>query len=47
VKLIDPVKDLFKPAARRGIESFMASQTRAQLDQLAVAKDIPLMTLAS
>jgi crotonobetainyl-CoA:carnitine CoA-transferase CaiB-like acyl-CoA transferase len=45
VKLIDPVKDLFKPAARRGIESFMASQTRAQLDKLAKAKDIPLMTL--
>jgi crotonobetainyl-CoA:carnitine CoA-transferase CaiB-like acyl-CoA transferase len=45
VKLIDPVKDLFKPAARQGIESFMASQTRAQLDKLAKAKDIPLMTL--
>jgi len=45
VKLTDPVKDLFKPAARRGIESFMASQTRAQLDKLAKAKDIPLMTL--
>ena len=45
VKLIDPVKDLFKPAARRGIESFMASQTRAQLNKLAKDKDIPLMTL--
>jgi crotonobetainyl-CoA:carnitine CoA-transferase CaiB-like acyl-CoA transferase len=45
VKLLDPVKDLFKPAIRKAIETFLASQTRAQLDKLAVAKDIPLMTL--
>jgi crotonobetainyl-CoA:carnitine CoA-transferase CaiB-like acyl-CoA transferase len=45
VKLEHPVKDLFKPATRKTIEAFLASQTRAQLDKLAVAKDIPLMTL--
>ena len=45
VKLAHPVKDLFKAATRQAIETFMASQTRAQLDQLATAKDIPLMTL--
>jgi crotonobetainyl-CoA:carnitine CoA-transferase CaiB-like acyl-CoA transferase len=45
VKLLNPVKDLFKPATRQAIETFLASQTRAQLDKLAVAKDIPLMTL--
>jgi crotonobetainyl-CoA:carnitine CoA-transferase CaiB-like acyl-CoA transferase len=45
VKMMDPVKDLFKPATRQAIETYLASQTRAQLDKLAVAKDIPLMTL--
>jgi crotonobetainyl-CoA:carnitine CoA-transferase CaiB-like acyl-CoA transferase len=45
VQLAHPVKDLFKPATRKAIETFLASQTRAQLDKLAVAKDIPLMTL--
>jgi crotonobetainyl-CoA:carnitine CoA-transferase CaiB-like acyl-CoA transferase len=40
-----PVKDLFKPATRQAIEAFFASQTRAQLDKLATAKDIPLLTL--
>ena len=45
VQLAHPVKDLFKAATRQAIETFMASQTRAQLDQLATAKDIPLMTL--
>jgi crotonobetainyl-CoA:carnitine CoA-transferase CaiB-like acyl-CoA transferase len=45
VKLLDPVKDLFKPATRQAIEKFLASQTRAQLDKLATAKDIPMMSL--
>jgi alpha-methylacyl-CoA racemase len=45
VALAHPVKDLFKPATRQAIEAFFASQTRAQLDKLATAKDIPLMTL--
>ena len=45
VALAHPVKDLFKPATRQAIETFFASQTRAQLDKLATAKDIPLMTL--
>ncbi|MGV0960574.1 MAG: CoA transferase [Limnohabitans sp.] len=43
--LAHPVKDLFKPATRKAIEAFLASQTRAQLDKLATAKDIPLLTL--
>ncbi|WP_416560826.1 CoA transferase [Limnohabitans sp. yimb22184] len=47
VALTHPVKDLFKPATRQAIETFLAGQTRAQLDQLAAAKDIPLMTLPS
>ncbi len=45
ITLAHPVKDLFKPATRQAIEAFLASQTRAQLDKLATAKDIPLMTL--
>jgi alpha-methylacyl-CoA racemase len=45
IKLSHPVKDLFKPATRHALEAFLASQTRAQLDKLAVVKDIPLMTL--
>ncbi len=45
VQLAHPVKDLFKPTTRKAIETFFASQTRAQLDKLATAKDIPLMTL--
>jgi hypothetical protein len=42
---VHPVKDLFKPSTRQAIEAFLASQTRVQLDKLAAAKDIPLMTL--
>ena len=45
IALVHPVKDLFKPATRQAIENFMGSQTRAQLDKLATAKDIPLLTL--
>jgi len=45
VQLSHPVKDLFKPATRQAVEAFLASQTRAQLDKLATAKDIPLLTL--
>ena len=45
VALTHPVKDLFKPATRHAIEAFLAKQTRAQLDKLAVAQDIPMMTL--
>ncbi len=45
VALSHPVKDLFKPATRQAIEVFLAGQTRTQLDKLATAKDIPLMTL--
>lgn len=45
VKLKHPVKDLFKPSTRQTIETFLAGQTRAQLDKLAQTQDIPLMTL--
>nr|WP_315236659.1 CoA transferase [uncultured Limnohabitans sp.] len=45
IKLAHPVKDLFKPATRHALEAFLANQTRAQLDKLALAKDVPLMTL--
>lgn len=45
ITLTHPVKDLFKPATRLAIETFLAKQTRAQLDKLATTKDIPLMTL--
>ena len=45
IKQAHPVKDLFKPATRQALEAFLANQTRAQLDKLALAKDIPLMTL--
>ncbi len=45
VALTHPVKDLFKPATRQAIATFLAGQTRAQLDKLAATKDIPLMTL--
>ena len=45
VTLAHPVKDLFKPATRQAIETFFASRSRAQLDKLAAAKDIPLLTL--
>ena len=45
ITLAHPVKDLFKPATRKAVETFLASQTRAQLDKLATAKDIPMLTL--
>lgn len=45
VTLVHPVKDLFKPQTRQAIAGFFASKTRQQLDKLAAAKDIPLLTL--
>ncbi|UUZ63660.1 CoA transferase [Polaromonas sp. P1-6] len=43
----DGVKALLVPATHQAIAAFMLTQTRQQLDKLAVAKDIPLHTLAS
>lgn len=43
--LAHPVKDLFKPATHQAIAAFLASKTRQQLDKLAAAHDIPLLTL--
>jgi len=40
-----PYKDMFKPSTHKAIESFLASQTRQQLDKLATAKDIPMLSL--
>jgi alpha-methylacyl-CoA racemase len=37
---------MFKPAIHAAVAQFLASQTRAQLDKLAVKHDIPLHTLA-
>lgn len=45
ITLKHPVKDLFKPALHQAIAAFLAKQTRKQIDALALAKDIPLMTL--
>ncbi len=45
LKIAHPVKDLFKPAVQRGIADFVAGKTRQQLNALAKAKDIPLLTL--
>lgn len=43
--LAHPVKDLFKTETQQAIAAFLANKTRQQLDKLAVAKDIPLLTL--
>ncbi len=45
VKIADPVKDLFRPAVHKAIAAFVAGKTRKELDALAEAKDIPLLTL--
>ncbi len=45
ITLSHPVKDLFKPETRQTMAKFFAGKTRQQLDKLAVAKDIPLLTL--
>ncbi|WP_397409653.1 CoA transferase [Polaromonas sp.] len=39
------IRAMFAPATHEAIAAFMRTQTRAQLDQLAAAKDIPLHTL--
>ena len=39
------IQAMFAPATHQAIAAFMLTQTRAQLDQLATAKDIPLHTL--
>jgi len=40
------IATLFQPDTHKAIATFLAGQTRQQLNQLAVAKDIPLHTLA-
>jgi crotonobetainyl-CoA:carnitine CoA-transferase CaiB-like acyl-CoA transferase len=39
------INDLFKKTTREAIASFFASRTRQQIDKLATAKDIPMMSL--
>jgi crotonobetainyl-CoA:carnitine CoA-transferase CaiB-like acyl-CoA transferase len=43
--LSHPVKDLFRSETQQAIAAFFASKTRQQLDKLAAAQDIPLLTL--
>lgn len=43
---VDNVGALFKPATHQAIAGFLAGRTRKQLDALAIARDIPLHTLA-
>jgi len=45
VPLSHSYKDMLKPSTHQAIESFLASQTRQQLDKLATAKDIPMLSL--
>jgi len=45
VKVAD-MKAMFAPATHQAISAFLCTQTRQQLDALAMAKDIPLHTLA-
>ncbi|MFZ2295159.1 MAG: CoA transferase, partial [Polaromonas sp.] len=40
------IKAMFAAATHQAIAAFLLTQTRKQLDKLAVAKDIPLHTLA-
>jgi len=40
------IRSLFTPATHQAIAAFLLTQTRQQLDKLAVAKDIPLHTLS-
>ena len=45
VKITHPVKDLFKASVHQAIAAFVADKTRKELDALAEARDIPLLTL--
>lgn len=40
-----PVRDMFKPSVHQAIAAFVAGKTRQTLDALALAKDIPLLTM--
>jgi crotonobetainyl-CoA:carnitine CoA-transferase CaiB-like acyl-CoA transferase len=43
---VSDMRTLFKPETHAAIAAFLKGRTRQQLDQLSVAKDIPLHTLA-
>jgi crotonobetainyl-CoA:carnitine CoA-transferase CaiB-like acyl-CoA transferase len=40
------MRDMLTPAVHEGIAAYLLARTRRQLDALAVAKDIPLLTMA-
>ncbi|MDM7943037.1 MAG: CoA transferase [Hydrogenophaga sp.] len=44
---VSDMRTLFKPETHAAIAAFLKGMTRKQLDQLSVAKDIPLHTLAA
>lgn len=44
---VSDMRTLFKPETHAAIAAFLQGMTRKQLDQLSVAKDIPLHTLAA
>ena len=44
--VVSDIRSLFTPATHQAIAAFFLTQTRQQLDKLAVAKDIPLQTLS-
>jgi hypothetical protein len=41
------LRAMFAPATHQAIAAFLLTQTREQLDRLAVEKDIPLHTMAA
>ena len=41
------IKAMFAPATHQAVAAFLATQTREQLDRLAMDKDIPLHTMAA
>ena len=45
IRIGHPVKDLFKPSVHKAIENFVSGKSRQELDALAEARDIPLLTL--
>lgn len=45
IQIDDPVEDPFKPKVHKAVAAFLSGKTRKELDQLAQAKDIPMMSL--
>jgi crotonobetainyl-CoA:carnitine CoA-transferase CaiB-like acyl-CoA transferase len=47
IALAHPLLGMFQPETHAAVAAFLQSHTRAQLDALALAHDIPLLTLAA